>query len=86
MKESDLKVGTKIKIGKVFIEKGDSEGLKEGQIITLIEGVFEDWNGLHSVTQTAPSILIQGEVDFTSIFHLFENDLSGFMDCEIITN
>jgi len=77
-----LKIGTKIKIGKNYAEK--YERFKEGQIIELVEGYFDYDNGLYDETQTAPSIYDEEHKEFDSIYHLFKNDLNGFMDCRIV--
>jgi len=77
--EKLLIVGVKIKIGKKCAEE---TGMDEGEIMELIEGNFEYDNGLYTSIQYCPSIFDCGE--FMSIYHLFENDLSNFLDCEII--
>lgn len=79
--ELELKVGDKIKIGKEYAK---NHGFEDGEIITLIEGEFEEWNGLYNVTQTAPAIWNSDQGDFDSIYHLFGNDLEDFKDCELI--
>lgn len=80
--ESRLVVGVKIKLGRNCAEAIFSE---EGEILELVEGHFEYDNGLYTETQTAPAIWDEEAKEFHSIYHLFENDLSGFMDSEILT-
>lgn len=82
--EQKLKVGTKIKIGPEYA-KATNNVFTAGEVITLIEGWFENDNGLYTEGVTCPSIpsVTEGD-DFDSIYHLFENDLSLFLDCEII--
>ncbi len=77
----DLKVGTKIKIGK---EYSKIFGYKSGEIIELVEGSFDEDNGLYCYTSHAPAIFNERANDWDSIYHLFGNDLEDFMDCEII--
>ena len=81
--EKKLTVGTKIKLGPKFCEYANN-AFKPGKIIELLEGFFDFENGLYTETQTAPSIWNKDMREFDSIYHLFENDLSGFLDCEII--
>ena len=80
----DLTIGTKIKIGELYSK---SHRFKSGEIITLINGTFEEDNGLYCYDVDCPSILNteDEEMDeFDSIYHLFGNDIENFMDCEII--
>ncbi len=79
--EAQLKVGVKIKIGKIFAN--EHSWCKEGDIIELIEGYFEEDNGLYTYTSTVPSIWNEADEDFDSIYHLFGNDLDEFADNEI---
>jgi hypothetical protein len=81
----NLKVGDKIKIGKKYAEFGNFR-FKTGQIIELIQGEFDDYNGLYNITTCAPSIWNEDQQEFDSIFHLFGNDLEDFLDCKIIRN
>ena len=81
--ESRLIVGACIKIGDQCAEIC---GLEVGKIITLIEGYFEDDNGLYTYTEQAPAIWNESEKDFDSIYHLFGNKLEYFLDSEIIDN
>lgn len=74
-----LIVGAKVKIGKNYSKKGR---FKTGQVITLIEGLFEYENGLYTEDISAPSI--KADDDFDSIYHLFGNDLEYFADCEVL--
>lgn len=82
--EDRLIVGSKIKLGPIFCANSNGY-FKSGQIIELIEGSFDFENGLYTEIQTAPSIWDDTLKEFNSIYHLFENDLSGFEDCEILT-
>lgn len=77
-----LVVGASIKIGKQYAE--EIGGFKPGEIITLVEGYFERDNGLYDVTETAPSIWDEGAKEFSSIYHLFGNNLENWYDCEIV--
>ena len=77
-----LTVGTKIKIGRICAKV--TEGFKEGQIVELIDGEFDEDNGLYSYTSNAPSIWNKEDGDFESIYHLFGNNLEDFLDCEIL--
>lgn len=80
--EQQLKVGTKIKLGKEYCK---GTGFKPGTIITLELGEFDHWNGLYEEVQTAPSIWDEDDEDYSSIYHLFGNDLEDFADCEILS-
>lgn len=80
MNTLNLQVGTKIKIGKEYAEEYGQ--FNEGEIITLIDGVFECDNGLYCYNDSCPAIW-NGD-DYDSIFHLFGNDLEYFMDCEVV--
>lgn len=79
--EEKLVVGAKIRIGKKYAEK---HFCQEGEIIELVEGYFEYDNGLYVEDQTAPSVWDEGRKDFSSIYHLFGNDLEDFEDCEVL--
>ena len=77
--EEKLLVGTKIKIGRKY---ADEQGFKEGEIITLVNGTFEIYNGI----EHAPSVWSESQKDFDSIYYLFGNDFEYFLDCVIIDN
>ena len=77
----ELKIGDKIKIGKKYAEL---HNFKKDEVITLVEGEFEEYNGLYCYMSYAPSIWNKNVQEFDSIFHLFGNDLEDFMDCIII--
>lgn len=79
--EQGLQVGTKIKIGKKYSEE---HGFEPNQIIELVEGVFDEDNGLYTTTSTAPSVWNETLDEFDSIYHMFGNNLEDFMDCEIV--
>lgn len=91
---SNLKYGTKIKIGKDFAK--NHSYLKEGEIIELIEGWFENDNGLYCYDSKLPSIINRedeewnennpDEVQYESIYHLFGNNIENFRDCKILDN
>ena len=81
--ESKLKIGVSIKLGSGFLD-AHSNFLPPDSIITLVRGSFDHDNGLYCETQYAPSIWNEDQKEFDSIYHLFENDLSGFRDCEIL--
>lgn len=80
--EEALIIGTKIRIGR---ESSKDCGIPEGEVIELIEGYFENDNGLYTTTETCPAIWNERQKDFDSIYHLFGNDLEYFVDSEIIT-
>lgn len=77
----NLQVGDKIKIDK---KSSKVCGLKEGEIIILIQGQFDEYNGLYDETVYAPSIWNDEQKEFDSIYHIFGNDLGDFLDSEII--
>ena len=77
----ELKIGTKIKIGDKYAEEN---GWGKNETIELVEGYFDEDNGLYCYTSTAPSIWNPEQDEFDSIYHLFGNDLDGFMDCTIL--
>jgi hypothetical protein len=79
--EERLVIGTKVKIGPLYAKDHNCQA---GEIIILVEGYFEYFNGLYTETQTAPSVWDEERKDFDSIYHMFGNDLEDFMDCEII--
>jgi hypothetical protein len=79
--EDLLKVGTKIKIGKKYSKE---YGFNEGEIITLVDGVFEVDNGLYTENQDCPSIWNEEWNEFDSIYHLFGNNFEYWMDNTII--
>jgi len=80
--ESRLVVGARVKIGPAYAAAHPN--CKAGDIITLVRGEFEHENGLYTEHVSVPSIWDSDSREFDSIYHLFENDLSGFMDCEIL--
>ena len=83
--EEALQVGTKVKIGPNYAKKnGWGYDLKPGQVIELIEGYFDEDNGLYCYTSSAPSIGPDEAGEYDSIYHLFGNDFEHFMDCEIV--
>lgn len=77
-----LKVGAKIKIGRKY---ADEYGFEEGQVVELVEGVFEYDNGLYVEDRTAPAIWDENRKEFDSIYHLFGNNLEDFLDCKVIS-
>lgn len=77
----DLQIGTKIKIGVKYAAEHNCE---PNDVIELIEGSFDEDNGLYCYTSTAPAIWNEKQNDFDSIYHLFGNNLEDFMDCEIL--
>lgn len=77
--EKLLVVGAKIKIGKKCARE---TGLEEGKEIVLQNGYFEYENGLCTASVSCPSIWSNN--DWDSIYHLFENDLSLFLDSKIL--
>lgn len=81
--ESKLVVGAKVKIGREYAENSFLP-LQEGNVIILEEGRFYYDNGLYEVEQRTPAIWDDEIQEWYSIYHLFENDLSGFLDCEVI--
>jgi hypothetical protein len=81
MKEEQLKVGTKIKIGEEYAKKYNCT---PGEVLELVNGQFEYDNGLYTEIEEAPSVWNKELNEFDSIYHLFGNDLENFMDCEIL--
>lgn len=81
--EEKLIVGAKIKFGKEYCETHYRSDLID-KTVELVEGHFEYDNGLYTVDDPAHSIWEESINDFSSIYHLFGNDLSDFMDCEIV--
>lgn len=79
--KANLKVGTKIKIGNKYASE---HGFYPNEVIELIEGIFDEYNGLYAYTSKAPAIWNEDQGEFDSIYHLFGNDLEDFMDCEIV--
>jgi len=79
--KTELKVGTKIKIGKKYSKE---HGFNEGEIITLVNGSFEHYNGLYTENQDCPSIWDEGSNEFDSIYHLFGNHFEYWMDNTIV--
>jgi len=80
--KNKLIIGAKIKIGPKYA-KG-SFVFDAGDIITLEEGHFWEGNGLYETELIYPVIWNKYDKEWDSIYHLFENDLSGFEDCEVI--
>jgi len=78
----NLEVGMRIRYGKHYAEKYSS--IKEGDTIDLIEGYFDEENGITSVMVTCPAIWDEDRQDFDSIYQLFGNDMEDFLDCEIV--
>lgn len=76
-----LEVGMKIKIGEKYSTK---YGFEPNEVIELVEGYFDEYNGLYNYTSKAPAIWNEHQEEFDSIFHLFGNNLENFMDCEIL--
>ena len=83
--ENKLKVGVSVKLGNKYLDEYYN-WMPYGSVITLIEGCFECENGLYTETQTAPAIWDEKCKEFSSIYHLWGNDLEDFADCEIIEN
>ena len=80
MTDDKLTIGTKIMIGKKYANK---YGFEPYEVIELIEGFFDEDNGLYTYTSTAPAIWNEDQKEFDSIYHLFGNDIENFMDCQI---
>lgn len=76
-----LVVGARIRIGEQYAKEN---GWKAGEILTLVEGEFDSENGLFCDTEYAPAVWNEEVGEFDSIYHLFENDLSEFRDCEVL--
>ena len=76
-----LEVGTKIKIGEKYAQE---HGFEPNEVIELVEGSFDDYNGLYCFTSTAPAIWNEDLEEYDSIYHLFGNKLEHFMDCEVV--
>lgn len=78
-----LIVGASIKFGEEYAKDGLYE-FKAGETFTLVKGFFDADNGLYTYTESAPSIWIEEDKEFYSIYHLFGNDFEYFFDCEIL--
>lgn len=78
--EELLNVGTTFKVGKKCAKV---TGLKEGKKYTLIQGYFEYDNGDYTVGQDCPAILDK-DGEYSSIYHLFGNDLEDWLDCKVL--
>lgn len=79
--ENLLVAGAVIKIGPNYAEHNPH--FKAWQIISLVTGQFELDDGFGTV-QSAPAIWNEEKKEFDSIYHLFENDLSMILDCQIL--
>ena len=79
--ERRLVVGAKVKLGKQYCARTPKDS---GTVITLVNGEFYYDNGLYGTTETAPAIWNEEQKEFDSIYHLFDNELDGFLDCEIV--
>jgi hypothetical protein len=79
--EEKLIVGVKIRFGKQYAKKHCAT---EGEIITLVEGDFEYYNGLYTTTEYAPSVWDEEVGEFNSIYHLFGNEFENWMDNTIV--
>ena len=77
-----LVVGARIRLGPKYCKH--SHLFKAGQVITLVEGVFERDNGLYDIEEYAPSVFVEVDREYNSIFHLFDNNLENFLDCEVL--
>jgi recombinational DNA repair protein RecR len=78
-----LVVGARIQLGEKYCQGRSCEA---GEIITLVDGEFDDHNGLCTTTETAPAIWCEQQKEFDSIYHLFGNDLEEFEDCKVLDN
>ena len=74
--------GSGIVFGKQYCLKNNMK--HDGIIYILRDCGFDDDNGGYPTTEYAPAILFDKHEEPESIFHLFENDLSEFMDCRVI--
>ncbi|AIJ37098.1 hypothetical protein ACKUCE_11840 [Flavobacterium psychrophilum] len=79
--EEKLIVGVKIRFGKEYAKEHYA---REGEIITLVDGEFENDNGLYTNMEHAPSVWNEYAEEFDSIYHLFGNDFENFLDCTIV--
>lgn len=81
--EKLLVVGAKIKLGPFFCKDFEQH---TGKIITLERCFFDYENGLYTSVQVSPGTFLFDDDEPDSIYHLFDNDLSGFHDCQILEN
>ena len=81
MLEKILVDGAIISIGKQFAEK--SPQFKAGQLITLKTVGFESDDGFGSM-QYSPAVWNETTKEWDSIYHLYENNLEGFLDCAVL--
>lgn len=73
--------GVSIKIGARYaLQNG---GFEEGEVIKLVQGVFEVDDGYGRV-EYAPSVWNSKQNLFDSIYHLFGNDLNEMDDCVVL--
>ena len=82
--EKKLIVGAQIRIGPQYVEQVG--GFEVGEVITLINGYFENDNGLFVEDVECPAIKCGSLDDYDSIYHLFGNNFEHFYDCEILTS
>lgn len=75
--EDLLVPGTQIRIG---LEFSKMSWMNEGEVVTLIHGEFPT----DDTVELATALWNPLEGGYDSIYHLFENDLSGFKDCEVV--
>lgn len=77
--------GNSIKFGKEYCKANNCIYLTN-TVRPIVIGFFDNDNGGFTSVEQAPSVYNKENTDFDSMQHLFENNLSGFMDCEIIIN
>lgn len=81
--KQQLTAGAKIKLGERYCE---GKGYTAGEVITLVNGIFEYDNGLYTEDQECPAVWCEHQNEFDSIYHLFGNALERFADCEVLFN
>jgi len=78
--EQKLVVGTKVKIGKQYVE--EIGGFEQGEIITLEMLPFEYDSDFGGGVEDAPGVFNGHDND--SIYHLFGNDFEWWYDNTIV--
>lgn len=78
-----MKNGDKIKFGEQYCQENGRMNLLN-QTIMLTPQLFEEDNGLYCYQSEAPGIYVAEAEEPDSIYHLFGEDLSETLDCEVI--
>jgi hypothetical protein len=79
----NIERGDSIKFGEQWCKEHGSEDLI-GKTIKLTPQYFEEDNGIYTYESECPGIYDESDDEAHSIYHLFGNDLSNILDCELI--